>query len=97
MISAMAPDDDHGRGIGTPLLAVIWLSAFRARLKHLVGYTLADNRRAADWMRACGGHGSWDGYKLVFRWDLDNLDTLPETRAAADLASWLATLAPRLL
>jgi len=93
----MAPDDDHGRGIGTPLLAVIWLSAFRARLKHLVGYTLADNRRAADWMRACGGHGSWDGYKLVFRWDLDNLDALPETRAAADLASWLATLAPRLL
>jgi hypothetical protein len=63
----------------------------------MVGYTLADNRKAADWMRDCGGIGAWDGYKLAFRWDLRNLDQLPATAAAADLASWLAVLAPRLL
>jgi len=96
-ISALVLDDDHGRGIGTLLLAVMWLSAFRAGLEHLVGYSLADNRRAANWMRDCGGQGSWDGYKLVFRWELDNLDTLPETPAAADLAAWLAELSPRIL
>jgi len=96
-ISALVLDDDHGRGIGTLLLAVMWLSAFRAGLEHLVGYSLADNRRAANWMRDCGGQGTWDGYKLVFRWDLDNLDTLPETPAAADLAAWLAELSPRIL
>jgi GNAT superfamily N-acetyltransferase len=96
-ISAMVLDADQGRGIGTLLLAVMWLSAFRAGLEHLVGYSLADNRRAANWMRDCGGQGSWDGYKLVFRWDLDNLDTLPETPAAADLAAWLAELSPRIL
>ena len=96
-ISAMVLDDDQGRGIGTLLLAVMWLSAFRAGLEHLVGYSLADNRRAANWMRDCGGQGSWDGYKLVFRWDLDNLETLPETPAAADLAAWLAELSPRIL
>ena len=96
-ISAMVLDADQGRGIGTLLLAVMWLSAFRAGLEHLVGYTLTENRRAADWMRDCGAHGSWDGYKLAFRWDLANLDTLPTTPAAADLAAWLAELAPRIL
>jgi len=96
-ISALVLDDDHGRGIGTLLLAVMWLTAFRAGLDHLVAYSLADNRRAANWMRDCGGQGSWDGYKLVFRWDLDNLDALPATAAAADLAAWLAELSPRIL
>jgi len=96
-ISAMVLDADQRRGIGTLLLAVMWLSAFRAGLQHLVGYTLTDNRRAADWMRDCGAEGTWDGYKLAFRWNLNNLDTQPQTAAATDLASWLADLAPRIL
>lgn len=96
-MSAMVLDDDQGRGIGTLLLAVMWLTAYRAGLEQLVGYTLAENRRAANWMRDCGAQGSWDGYKLAFRWDLNNLDTLPETPAAADLAGWLAELSPRIL
>jgi acetyltransferase len=96
-ISAMVLDADHRRGIGTLLLAVMWLTAYRAGVERLVGYTLTDNRRAANWMRDCGGSGEWDGYKLVFRWNLKHLDSLPETPAAADLASWLAVLAPRIL
>lgn len=96
-LSAMVLDGDHGRGIGTLLLAVVWLTAMRAGVEHLVGYCLTDNRRAANWMRDCGGQGEWDGYKLIFRWDLRNLDALPETPAAADLAAWLAELAPVLL
>ncbi len=96
-ISAMVLDDDQGRGIGTLLLAVMWLTAVRAGLKRLVGYTLAENRRAANWMRDCGAHGDWDGYKLAFRWDLDRREAWPETAAAADLAAWLAELAPQIL
>ena len=96
-ISLMVLDDDQGRGIGTLLLAVMWLAAYRAGVEHLVGYTLLDNRRAANWMRDCGAKGEWDGYKLVFRWDLDDLQSLPETAASADLASWLAELSPRIL
>ncbi len=96
-MSAMVLDDDQRRGIGTLLFAVMWLTAFRAGLDQLVAYTLADNRRAANWMQDCGGEGSWDGYKLVFRWNLHQLDTLPETQAAADLAAWLAELSPRIL
>jgi acetyltransferase len=95
--SAMVLDDDHGRGIGTLLLAVVWLSAFRAGIKQMVGYTLVDNRKAAKWLRDCGAKGSWDGYKLIFRWDLADLASLPETPAAADLADWLAVLSPEIL
>ena len=96
-ISLIVMDGDQGRGIGTLLLAVMWLTAFRAGLESLVGYVQAENRQAVDWMRDCSASAEWDGYKLVFRWDLNDLDRLPETAAAADLADWLATLAPRIL
>jgi len=96
-ISAMVLDADQHRGIGTLLLAVMWLTAFRAGVDQLLAYTLQDNRRAAKWMQDCGASGTWDGYKLVFRWDLDNLDSLPATHAAVGLAEWLATLSPLIL
>ena len=96
-MSAMVLDADQRRGIGTLLLAVMWLTAFRAGVEHLVAYTLHDNRRAAKWMQDCGASGSWDGYKLAFRWDLDNLDCLPNTPAAVALAEWLAQLSPLIL
>lgn len=96
-ISAMVLDADHGRGIGTLLFAVMWLSAFRAGVERLVGYTLTENRRAANWMRDCGGNGHWDGHKLAFHWNLNDLDCLPATHAATDLAAWLAELSPVIL
>ena len=96
-ISAMVLDDDQRRGIGTLLLAVMWLTAWRAGVERLTGYALVENRRAANWMRDCGGRGEWDGYKLAFHWELSDLNALPETRASADLAAWLAELSPRML
>lgn len=96
-ISAIVLDDDQRRGVGTLLLAIMWLTAFKAGVRELVGYSLVENRKAADWMRDCGAEGSWDGYKLVFRWDLEDLDRLPETRCAAELADWLARLSPMIL
>jgi hypothetical protein len=90
----MVLDNDQRRGIGTLLLAVMWLTALRAGVEQMVAYTLMENRSAANWMRDCGGAGEWDGYKLAFRWSLHNLESLPETPAAADLASWLAELTP---
>ncbi len=96
-ISFLVLDDDQGRGVGTLLLAIMWLTALHAGLDSIVGYVLTENRSAAGWMRDCGGDGVWDGYKLVFRWQLDDLEALPETRAAAELATWLARLAPDIL
>ncbi len=96
-ISLIVMDGDQGQGVGTLLLALMWLTALRAGLESLVGYVHAENRQAAGWMRDCGASAEWDGYKLVFRWDLNDLDRLPETAAAADLAGWLARLAPKIL
>ena len=66
-LSAIVLDDDHGRGVGTLLLALLWLTAFRAGIQQLVGYVQVENRQAASWMRDCGAQGEWDGYKLIFR------------------------------
>ena len=90
-------DDDHGRGVGTLLLAVTWLSAFHAGVNQFIAYTLTDNRQAAQWMRDCGAEPTWDGYNLIFRWDLNNVAHLPHTRASKDLSHWLARLAPEIL
>ncbi|MGL5017248.1 MAG: hypothetical protein ACRDBP_03875, partial [Luteolibacter sp.] len=78
-------------------LALMWLTAFRAGAESVVGYVLPENRQAASWMRACGATGEWDGYKLIYRIDLSHLESLPETRAATELAEWLARLAPKIL
>lgn len=96
-ISFIVLDDDHRRGIGTLLLALMWLTAFRAGAGTMVGHVLVENRQAAGWMRDCGARGEWDGYKLSFRWSLENLNELPDTRAAAELTDWLARLAPDIL
>ncbi|MEI6655647.1 MAG: hypothetical protein WCP45_12840, partial [Verrucomicrobiota bacterium] len=75
----------------------MWLTAFRAGVEQLVAYMLQDNRRGAKWVQDCGASGEWDGYKLVFRWDLHDLDILSATPAAVDLADWLAELSPLIL
>lgn len=96
-ISFIVLDGDQGRGIGTLLLALMWITAFRAGFETLTGYVLVENRRAAKWMRDCGASGEWDGYKLVYRWKLDDPGALPDTRAARDLARWLDELGQVLL
>ncbi len=82
--SAVVLDGDQGRGVGTLLLAVLWCLGLRSGIKRLVGYSLTENRKAADWMRDTGAAGHWDGYELVFVW---NLDDLPKgrTRVIRDL------------
>ena len=90
-------DADQGRGVATLLLAVLWLVAYRHGIERFVGYTMPENRKAAGWMTATGAEGEWDGYNAVFRWDLENLDKLPETPAGAELAERLAALSKVML
>ncbi|MES2922966.1 MAG: GNAT family N-acetyltransferase [Verrucomicrobiota bacterium] len=96
-ISLIVLDAEQSRGIGTLLLAIMWLTAFRAGAESMVGYVLTENRQAAGWMRDCGATGEWDGYKLIYRWNLNDLETLPNTRVAVELADWLARLATGIL
>lgn len=96
-LSVTVLDADQGRGVATLLLAVLWLVAYRHGILRFTGYTMPENVKALRWMRSTGAEGEWDGYNAVFRWDLGNLDKLPETPAGADLASRLAELSEVML
>ena len=90
-------DRDHGRGVGTLLLAILWLDAFSKGIEEFFGYTMPENRQAINWMLDTGAEGEWDGYEAIFRWNLTDASTLPLTLAAGDLAEWIAELTPALL
>lgn len=90
--SAVVLDDDHGRGIGTLLLAILWCLALRHGINRFVGHSLTDNRPAARWMRDSGADGRWDGYKLVFQWDLSKPERIPDTTVGRDLRDRLSEL-----
>lgn len=90
-------DGDQRRGVGTLLLAVLWLDAMRAGIGRFVGYTMPENVAAVRWMRDIGAEAEWDGFKVIFRWDLEDLDRLPATPVGAALAERLAELSAGLL
>ena len=96
-ISATVLDRDQGRGVGTLLLSILWLLAYRHGIETFTGYTMPENIAALRWMQATGARGEWDGYNAVYRWELGDLDAIPETSAGADLAARLADLAPLFL
>jgi GNAT superfamily N-acetyltransferase len=96
-ISATVLDRDHGRGVGTLLLSILWLVAYRYGIETFTGYTMPENVAAIRWMQATGAQGEWDGYNAVYRWKLGDLDAIPETSAGTDLAGRLADLAPLFL
>ncbi len=90
-------DADQRKGVGTLLLAVLWLAARRVGIRRFVGYTMPENVRAVRWMRDTGAEAEWDGYKVIFRWELDDLDRLPPTTAGIALAERLAEFSEALL
>ena len=87
--SCVVLDGDQGRGVGTLLLGILWQLARREGIRQLIGYSLTDNRRAANWMRDTGADGTWDGSQLVFRWDLAAPQPANPSRAANELANRL--------
>ena len=83
-------DADQRKGVGTLLLAVLWLAALKVGVRRFVGYTMPENVSAIRWMRDTGAEGEWDGYKVTFRWELEDFEKLPATAAAVELAERLA-------
>ena len=96
-ISVTVLDRDQGRGVATLLLSVLWLVAYRCGIETFTGYAMPENAPALRWMRDTGAQGEWDGYNAVFRWNLGDLETIPEAPAGVDLAGRLAELAPVIL
>lgn len=90
-------DSDQRRGVGTLLLAVLWLAALRVGIRRFVGYTMPENTTAVRWMRDTGAEAEWDGYKVVFRWNLETLDKIPATNAGIALAERLGEMAEPML
>ncbi len=86
-------DGDQRRGVGTLLLARLWVEAREAGVRRFVGYTMPENVAAVRWMRDTGADAEWDGYKVIFRWDLEDLDKIPPTPPGAALAGRLAEFA----
>jgi RimJ/RimL family protein N-acetyltransferase len=63
-ISLTVADERQRSGVGTVLLAVLWLRAVNAGIGEFFGHVLPDNHRMLDWMRALGarlklGHGQF--------------------------------------
>lgn len=85
-------DSDQRRGVGTLLLSVLWLRALAVGVRRFVGYTMPENLAAIRWMRDTGAEAEWDGYKVIFRWNLMSLDDIPPTPAGVALAERLAEL-----
>ena len=90
-------DGDHGRGIGTLLLALLWLDAYSKGIEEFVAYTMPENQQVLGWMLATGGQGEWDGYKAIFRWNLTDVSLIPFTATAGELAERLAALSSEFL
>lgn len=90
-------DGDQRRGVGTLLLAAVWLAAMKVGVRHFIGYTMPENTAAVRWMRDTGATAEWDGYKVIFRWSLDDLEPIPATPVGAALAARLAELSDRIL
>lgn len=90
-------DGDQRRGVGTLLLAVVWLDAMRAGVRRFVGYTMPENVAAVRWMRDTGAQAEWDGFKVIFRWDLDEVEDIPPTVPGVALAGRLAEFAGSVL
>lgn len=90
-------DEDQRNGVGTLLLAVTWLAAKRVGVKWMEGYTMPENKQAIHWLRDFGAETHWDGYKSIFRWSLDDLETIPPTKTGIELAERLAEFAGEIL
>ncbi|WP_353415643.1 GNAT family N-acetyltransferase [Haloferula helveola] len=90
-------DEDQRRGVGSLLLAVCWLDAMSHGVRKFVGYTMPENVGAVRWMRDTGAEAEWDGYKVIFRWDLEDLDTIPPAGPGIALAERLAEFSGEML
>lgn len=66
-ISLTVADECQHTGVGTVLLAVLWLRARAAGITTLYGHVLADNYSMLDWVRALGAQMQMGRGEYVFR------------------------------
>jgi GNAT superfamily N-acetyltransferase len=90
-ISLTVADECQHSGVGTVLLAVLWLRARRAGIGEFFGHVLPDNYAMLGWMRALGARLKLERGQFVFHLPLE-ADALKPTPAGARFASRLREL-----
>lgn len=90
-ISLTVADECQHSGVGTLLLALLWLRALQAGIREFYGHVLPDNHRMLDWMRALGARLKLESGQFVFHLPLDER-LLKQTPPSAKLADRLREL-----
>lgn len=94
-MSFTVADEAQRRGVGTLLLAVLWLMAERRGIDRFIGYTLLENHGARRWFTSLGAQVRAVGPQTVVRLTLDR-SQLAAGRSSARLREWLERLPPLL-
>ena len=84
-ISLTVADQSQHTGVGTILLALLWLRARKTGIREFFGHVLPDNYAMLDWVRALGARLKWEGGQFVFHLPLE-VPLLKATPTAAKLA-----------
>lgn len=90
-ISLTVADECQHSGVGTVLLAVLWLRARRAGIGEFLGYVLPDNYAMLEWMRALGAHMKLERGQFVFHLPL-RVEELKPTSTGARFTARLREL-----
>lgn len=92
-ISFTVADECQHQGVGTLLLAVLWLRAELSGIREFHGYALSDNYAVLDWFRALGAAPKLEHGHFHFVLALDRARLKP-TPTASKLCAWLEQLRP---
>lgn len=90
-ISLTVADECQHSGVGTVLLAALWLRARKAGITGFFGHVLPDNYAMLDWLRAMGARLSLETGQFTFHLPLE-VDALRPTPTAARLKARLQEL-----
>jgi GNAT superfamily N-acetyltransferase len=90
-VSLVVADEAQNRGLGTLLLALVWVRAYQMGVRQFFGFVLPDNYSVLDWFRALGATMKYDAGRYRFDLSLDPL-RLKDTPSARRLVEWVQVL-----
>jgi len=90
-VSFTVADEMQHRGLGTLLLAVLWLKAAAAGVSCFYGVVLSDNYTVLNWFRSLGANMRMDRGQYSFELKLNEAG-LKDTAVSGRLKEWLGRL-----
>ena len=93
--SVTVADEHQARGVGTLLMAKLWIHAHTLGIRELYGEALADNNAVINWLTDLGADIRFSGGRCEFCLQIGAkaaLDRIPQTYAGDLLIGWLDEL-----